>query len=127
MKAMRIEVDSFSFKNKLKEGRTYSLESTLQTASSVEKKENEKIGHLVLKVKVSGEKGKEEPFVLDAQISGYFVYDLDVSDKEIKEELEYDGVRLVYPNMRSLVSSLAGDAMIKPFQLPLIHLGNREQ
>lgn len=127
MKSMKVRVDSFSFKNQTRENQSYKLESTLETGIGIDKTESNKIGRLVLKITVCGEKGSEEPFNLEAQISGYFDYDLETDDETIKKELELDGIRLVYPNLRSLVTSLTGDALIRPFQLPLIHLNGQEQ
>ncbi len=128
MKAMRIEVDSFSYENLNAEGKEFSLESTLKTEIDIKQpNEKDKIGHLVLNVSIAGEKGKKSPFILSAKISGYFLYESDFTDKEIKQSLEIDGIRLLYPHMRSLVSSLTGDALIKPFQLPLICLNEWEK
>lgn len=91
-----------------------------RTARSL--KENEKIWFLTLEVKVESTEDSPKPFNLTARLVGIFEAEGIESELD-KHDLIINMTEVVYPYLRTAVSSLTANAFIKPWILPVIPAG----
>ena len=85
-------------------------------------KENEKIWFLTLEVKVESTEDSPKPFNLNARLVGIFEAEGIESELD-KHDLIINMTEVVYPYLRTAVSSLTANAFIKPWILPVIPAG----
>lgn len=65
---------------------------------------------------------KEQPFPIDLTVSvaGVFTFEPGTPENAIEDFLEIPAVQIIYPHLRSLVSSLTASSYIQPILLPLV-------
>ena len=84
--------------------------------------DNDKIWFLVLEVKIESTEESPKPFNLHARLVGVFEAE-DLQDKQDKQDLVINMTEVVYPYLRSAVTSLTANAFINPLMLPVIPAG----
>lgn len=84
--------------------------------------ENDKLWFLVLEVKIESTEEAPKPFNLRARLVGVFEAE-DVETELDKQDLVINMTEVVYPYLRSAVSSLTANAFIQPLMLPVIPAG----
>lgn len=62
------------------------------------------------------------PINLRVRITGIFEIEGENCEDEINRFLKQQGVQIVYPYLRSLVSSITAGAMVPPIMLPIINV-----
>ena len=85
-------------------------------------KENEKLYFLVLEVKIESTDSEPKPFNLKCRLVGAFEAE-NVITEEDKQFLTINMTEIVYPYLRSAVSSLTSTAFVNPIMLPVIPAG----
>jgi len=65
----------------------------------------------------------ENPFPIDitAHLAATFTFSKDSSEDQIENFLQLPAVQIIYPHLRSLVSSVTASAYLQPLLLPLIN------
>lgn len=84
--------------------------------------ENENLYFLDLEVLIENTPEEPKPFNLKAKLVGIFEAE-DVVSEEDKQVLVLSMTEIVYPYLRSAVSSLTATAFINPLMLPVIPAG----
>lgn len=85
-------------------------------------KENDKLYFLVLEVKIESTETDPKPFNLKCRLVGAFEAE-DVVTEEDKQVLAISMTEIVYPYLRTAVSSMTANAFINPIMLPVIPAG----
>ena len=85
-------------------------------------KENDKLYFLVLEVKIESTEADPKPFNLKCRLVGAFEAE-DVLTEEDRQVLTISMTEIVYPYLRSAVSSLTATAFVNPIMLPVIPAG----
>ena len=68
---------------------------------------------------------EENPFPIDLKVEISGIFELEGGDLSEKMEfLNNQGVKMVYPYLRSLVSSITANSNIPPITLPIINVQN---
>lgn len=60
------------------------------------------------------------PMNIEVNLKGIFVIREITDEEEVKTFLQYDAVDMLYPYIRSIVSSVTSSALIQPILLPFI-------
>lgn len=118
IKNVAISVEKFSFQhNHLEEG-NYPFNPKLARETG-ELGNNKYFTKLLLKT--NGSQDKDFPIDIDLEITAIFTLD-DVQEKDnIKQFLSLQGVHILYPYLRSTVSSITTTAMVNPIVLPVVN------
>ncbi|MCM1305871.1 MAG: protein-export chaperone SecB [Bacteroides sp.] len=77
---------------------------------------------LTLTINVKNEKDKPFPFDLECAINAYFECDNNETEDEAKKYIAEEGTAIVFPYLRSYISTLTSASMIPPLVLPIIDL-----
>lgn len=65
--------------------------------------------------------GKSDDYVIEVQVSGFFRFTEDLSDEEKDKLLEVNAVAIIFPYLRSQVSSITAQQGVDPILLPVIN------
>lgn len=65
---------------------------------------------------------KNKPFSLDIVITGFYEFDADLSDEIQYKMLKINATAILYPYLRSFVTTVTGNAGFTPLILPLINV-----
>ena len=84
-------------------------------------KESDYVYTLVLMFSVLNSKDNPFPIDLTAHLSATFTFSNDSSEEQIENFLQLPAVQIIYPHLRSLVSSVTASAYLQPMLLPLIN------
>lgn len=114
---MRIITNEISFKdNKLPVG-NFSLSPTFSRTTGVTPE-----GMYFTELSVSILNTPEVPFPYDVQVSITGIFELENQPEDyIKTFLEVNAVQILFPYIRSMVTSLTTSAMVPPIILPIIN------
>ncbi len=103
--------------NKLPAG-NFNLKPVIQR--KVGKLDNYENGYAIeLIVKIENTKDTAFPINLDASITGIFLFDKGTEEERI-EYMNYEGVRVVFPYLRTLVANVTASSLMPSVMLPLI-------
>ena len=83
---------------------------------------NDNMYFLVLEVKIESTESEPKPFNLKCRLVGAFEAE-DVVTEEDKQVLAISMTEIVYPYLRSAVSSMTATAFVNPIMLPVIPAG----
>ena len=118
IKRMNIRINEFSFKNHFSTG-TYKFKPVVSFSIKHEKE----IYELIMSASITNEMDNPFPIDLKASISGLFEF-VDSSEEEIDSFLKKEGVQMVYPYLRTLVTNISSMSLISPIVLPIIDIRN---
>lgn len=118
IKSMNIKINEFSFKNNYLMG-TYNFKPVVSFSIKNEKEKYE----LLMSASIINEKDNPFPIDLKASVSGVFEF-ADSSSEEIDAFLKKEGVQMVYPYLRMLVTNVSSMALVSPVVLPIIDVRN---
>ncbi len=66
---------------------------------------------------------EEHPFPIDLYVRMTAVFSIDnIPSEDVDNFLEIDGVAILYPYLRSLISSVAASALMPPLVLPVLDM-----
>jgi preprotein translocase subunit SecB len=121
----RISVEKFDFKKNLFQKRPdFMLSPRYEKATGKVNATNlqpgEKAIFVSFSVTIENTEKEPTPFDLHALVRGIFIVDEKSSEQDACDFLDTYGTQIVFPYLRSLVSSLTAAAMIPSLQLPLI-------
>lgn len=81
---------------------------------------NEKAYFTLLTLEIKDKPDIKYPINLHVSIKGIFEFDDPNNQTEINQFLKYQGVNLLYPYLRSMVTNLTINAMMTPIVLPIV-------
>ena len=81
---------------------------------------NEKMFFTQLALEIKDKEGQKTPVTMTVVIKALFEFDHPENTEEITEFLKIQGVNILYPYLRSMVTNLALNAMMPPIILPII-------
>jgi len=81
---------------------------------------NEKAFFTQLTLEIKDKPDLKYPINLHLSIKGIFEFDNQDNLQEITNFLKYQGVNLIYPYLRSMVTNLTINAMMTPIILPIV-------
>ena len=88
---------------------------------SVALKDNE--ARVTLRCKLFHNVNREEkPFDLEVHMTGLFGYKGDLEGEELKKVISSQGLNILFPYMRTLITSITGNSGFPPIVLPLINV-----
>ncbi len=119
-----INAEELSFTiNRMKVEQGAKFEPKIQFSRAVRRvQENDKIWLLSLEAKVESTEEKPNPFNLKVRLVGVFEAEGIENDMD-GHELVMNMTEIIYPYLRSTVSSLTSSAFIQPLTLPVIPAG----
>jgi preprotein translocase subunit SecB len=122
--SIQVVVDSYYFKkNVVTPQKSYEIAPNVQREIGLENLDkcidDSRKAFVRFKVTVTSTDEKPTPFDLEAVVTGFFTMNKDANEKEANTFLKVNASRMVFPYLRSLVSSLTASAMIPSLQLPL--------
>lgn len=117
-----IKAEALNFNiNRIKVDKDTKIEIRPKFSRTVRRvQENDKIWLLVLEVKVESTDTEPTPFNMDARLVGIF----EAEEVENERELVINMTEVVYPYLRTAVSSLTSTAFINPMTLPVLPAGS---
>ena len=62
------------------------------------------------------------PFKLEVGLVGFFEFDTDLSEKETEVILETNGTAILFPYLRTLISTITTNACIPPLIIPTMNI-----
>ena len=81
---------------------------------------NEKAYFTQLTLEIKDKPDYKYPINMHVSIKGIFEFDEASNTEEINQFLKYQGVNLIYPYLRSMVTNLTINAMMAPIILPIV-------
>jgi len=103
--------------NKLPAG-NFTLKPVIQR--KVGRLDNQENGYAIeLSVTIENTEETAFPINLDASITGIFLFNQGTEEERI-EYLNYEGVRIVFPYLRTLVANVTASSLMPSVMLPLI-------
>ncbi len=81
---------------------------------------NEKAYFTQLTLEIKDKPDLKYPINMHVAIKGIFEFEQNDNINEINQFLKYQGVNLIYPYLRSMVTNLTINAMMAPIILPII-------
>lgn len=84
-------------------------------------KENNQTYTLVLMFSILSTTQNPFPIDLTAHLSATFTFSEDATEEQIENFLQVPAVQIIYPHLRSLISSVTASAYLQPLLLPLIN------
>ena len=70
----------------------------------------------------SNAKREEKPFDLEVHLTGLFGYKGDLAGEELKKVISSQGLNILFPYMRALITSITSSSGFPPIVLPLINV-----
>jgi len=80
---------------------------------------NEMLNFIALSVKIQSTEAEPKPFDINVTLVGVFEV-TDVKNENEERNFVIEGTKLIYPYLRSAVTSLTANAYIAPLNLPVI-------
>lgn len=84
-------------------------------------KDDEYVYTLILMFSVLNSQESPFPIDLTAHLSATFTFSKESSEEQIENFLQLPAVQIIYPHLRSLISSVTASAYLQPMLLPLIN------
>ena len=124
MMGLQVEEMSFALNTQALAKKDAKLEVHPQISGGVTRDpNNEKIWSANLMVRVVSTETAPAPFALRVRIRGIFEADGLVDDAD-RRVLAYNMVEMVFPHLRSTVTTLTANAVVRPLMLPMIPVEN---
>lgn len=116
-----ITAEELSFKlNRVKLNPEEKLDIKPQFSRQVRKVTgNEMLNFIALSVKIQSTEAEPKPFDINVTLVGVFEV-TDVKNENEERNFVIEGTKLIYPYLRSAVTSLTANAYIAPLNLPVI-------
>ena len=116
-----ITAEELSFKlNRVKLNPEEKLDIKPQFSRQVRKVTgNEMLNFIALSVKIQSTEAEPKPFDINVTLVGAFEV-TDVKNENEERNFVIEGTKLIYPYLRSAVTSLTANAYIAPLNLPVI-------
>lgn len=116
-----ITAEELSFKlNRVKLNPEEKLDIKPQFSRQVRKVTgNDKLNFIALSVKIQSTEAEPKPFDINVTLVGVFEV-TDVKNENEERNFVIEGTKLIYPYLRSAVTSLTANAYIAPLNLPVI-------
>ena len=116
-----ITAEELSFKlNRVKLNPEEKLDIKPQFSRQVRKVTgNEMLNFIALSVKIQSTEAEPKPFDINVTLVGVFEV-TDVKNENEERTFVIEGTKLIYPYLRSAVTSLTANAYIAPLNLPVI-------
>ncbi len=67
-------------------------------------------------------KKEEKPFHLEVQMTGFFEFKTEFQSEELNNILRHQGINILFPYLRALISNITGNTGLPPIILPLINV-----
>lgn len=115
-----VTAEELSFKlNRIKLNPEDKLDIKPQFSRQVRKVNgNDKLNFIALSVKIESTEAEPKPFDIMATLVG--VFEVEVANENEERNFVIEGTKLIYPYLRSAVSTLTANAFIAPLNLPVI-------
>lgn len=84
-------------------------------------KDADRVYTLILMFSVLNSEQNPFPIDITAHLSATFTFSEDSSEEQIENFLQLPAVQIIYPHLRSLISSITASAYLQPLLLPLIN------
>lgn len=84
-------------------------------------KEEDRTYTLILMFSVLNTADNPFPIDLTAHLSATFTFSEDSTEEQMENFLQLPAVQIIYPHLRSLISSVTASAYLQPLLLPLIN------
>ncbi|MFA7417918.1 MAG: protein-export chaperone SecB [Acholeplasma sp.] len=84
-------------------------------------KESERVYTLILMFSVLNSASNPFPIDLTAHLAATFTFSDDSSEEQMENFLQTPAVQIIYPHLRSLISSVTASSYLQPLLLPLIN------
>lgn len=62
------------------------------------------------------------PFTLDVSLLGFFEFDKELNENEVYKMMELNGVAILFPYLRSIISNITSSAGIQPLVIPTMNI-----
>ena len=112
----KIEITKFSFNNKSEINKQYELNPQFGRAI---RQLNDLDYEIRLAFKVNDAEGKSAPFDIDLEILGVFSFP-DINKNDIDAFMKYNATSIIFPYLRSALSSAMSALMVPPIFLPVV-------
>lgn len=111
------------FNEKSEEG----FENKIDFDMNIDEKNNK--AKITIGLLIGEELNEHHPFFLDVKISGFFEYDISKDESKIgfQDLLLNNGAAILYPYLRSTVSSLTNLSGMHPYNMPTINIARTLQ
>lgn len=84
-------------------------------------KESDRVYTLILMFSVLSSQTHPFPIDLTAHLAATFTFSEDSTEIQMENFLQLPAVQIIYPHLRSLISSITASAYLQPLLLPLIN------
>lgn len=118
VKNVQIQVHRTHFQHNQLEGKSYKLNPKMQKRTGHVK---DNLYHTTLELIINGSDQQNFPFDIEVEIRGLFTLEDTTDIDEVTRFLETQGVTVVYPYLRSTVTSITNTAMVSPVVLPVVN------
>ncbi len=72
-------------------------------------------------------KKEEKPFHLEVQMTGIIEFQTELEGEELNNILRQQGINILFPYLRALISNITGNTGLPPIILPLININQLTQ
>jgi preprotein translocase subunit SecB len=118
VKNVQIQVNKTHFQHNHLEGKTYKLNPKMRKQTGHVK---DNIYHTTLSLVINGSEEQNFPFDIEVEIRGLFTLEDTTEIDEVTRFLETQGITIVYPYLRTTVTSITNTAMVSPVVLPVVN------
>ena len=116
----KITTENFIFINNNLKNVEYSISPLL--GKSI-KKVNDTLYQLTLSFRLHSDEARKAPYEIELDVSGYFEL-IDFNSNDTKEFLNKNAVAILFPYLRSILSSSMASLMVQPIILPIVDASN---
>lgn len=114
---MNIVVENVSFKQNKIESVSCKLSPNVKGEI---KKQSDESYSCSLTVSISNTEINPFPFDLNVEMVGYFTFKNDVKEELIETFIKTNGVQMIYPYLRSTITTLTQGCLVNPIILPIV-------